>query len=51
MSLISIEQFKEFAEAYPELAQCYDIAHSYSAKDAVDRDVAWAFGCDIGWGE
>ncbi len=25
MSLISIEQFEEFAEDYPELAQCYDL--------------------------
>ena len=25
MSLISIEQFEEFCEDYPELAQCYSI--------------------------
>ena len=31
MSLISIEQFEEFAEEYPELAQCYDI-------EGVDED-------------
>ncbi len=38
MSLISLEQFEEFAEAYPELAQCYDLTHTYEPKDAVDYD-------------
>ena len=50
MSLITLEQFEEFAEAYPEMVQCYDFTHTYDAKDAVDDDVAWSFGCDIGWG-
>ena len=57
MSLISIEQFKEFAEDYPELAQCYDLSNisrecvgAVGGEDAVDNDVAWAFGCNIGWG-
>jgi hypothetical protein len=27
MSIISIEQFEELSEAYPELAQCYDHIH------------------------
>jgi hypothetical protein len=33
MSLITIEQFEEFSEDYPELAQCYTFI-----KDAVTED-------------
>ena len=33
MSLISIEQFGEFAEDYPELAQCYDLSEFEATQD------------------
>lgn len=29
MSLITIEQFEELAEDYPDLAQCYDLELIY----------------------
>ena len=57
MSVISINQLQELESVYPELAQCYDLHNilhecvgSVGGKDAVDGDVAFAFGCDIGWG-
>ncbi len=34
MSLITIDQFEEFSEDYPELAQCYDFTYT-QIKDAV----------------
>jgi hypothetical protein len=34
MSLITIDQFEEFSEDYPELAQCYTFI-----KDAVPEDL------------
>ena len=34
MSLITIDQFEEFSEDYPELAQCYDFTYTFT-KDAV----------------
>ena len=36
MSLITIDQFEELSEAYPELAQCYDFTYTTytSSKDA-----------------
>lgn len=30
MSLITIEQFEELAEDYPDLAQCYDLNHTHT---------------------
>jgi hypothetical protein len=33
MSIISIEQFEELSEAYPELAECYDLDSTFT-KDA-----------------
>lgn len=44
MSVISLKQFEQFAEDYPELAQCYDLTYINNTKDAVDADVQWAFG-------
>ena len=32
MSLITIEQFEELAEDYPDLAQCYDLDLIYSTE-------------------
>jgi len=29
MSIISIEQFEELSEAYPELAECYDLDSTF----------------------
>ena len=37
MSLITIEQFEELAEDYPDLAQCYDLSLIY-ATDSIDAD-------------
>ena len=34
MSIISIEQFEELSEAYPELAECYDLTTFTQHKDA-----------------
>ena len=39
MSLISIDQFEELSEAYPELAQCYDFTYTPS-KDAGEEPIA-----------
>ena len=33
MTVLTIEQFEEFAEAYPELAQCYDLETRYDEDD------------------
>ena len=30
MSVIHHEQFEEFSEAYPELAQCYDLTYTFT---------------------
>ena len=38
MSLITIEQFDEFVEAYPEMEQCYDLRYDSDIMDASDRD-------------
>ena len=40
MSLISIDQFPEFVDAYPEMEQFYDIQR-------YDSDTKYAFGEDI----
>ena len=32
--MITIDQFEEFSEDYPELAQCYDFTYTFT-KDAV----------------
>ena len=37
MSLITIDQFEEFSEDYPELAQCYDFTYTFT-KDAVTEE-------------
>ena len=34
MSLISLEQFEQLSEAYPELAECYDLNTYTQPKDA-----------------
>ena len=41
MSLISIEQFPEFVEQFPEMEQFYDLESRY------DSDTKYAFGEDI----
>ena len=35
MSLISIEQFDEFIDAYPEMAQCYDFMYTTDEEDLI----------------
>ena len=39
MSLITIDQFEELSEVYPELAQCYDFTYT-SSKDAAEEPIA-----------
>ena len=34
MSLINLEQFEQLSEAYPELAECYDLNTFIQPKDA-----------------
>ena len=34
MSLINLEQFEQLSEAYPELAECYDLTTFTQPKDA-----------------
>ena len=34
MSIITQAQFDEFSEAYPELANCYDLSTFTNCKDA-----------------
>ena len=34
MSLINLEQFVQLSEAYPELAECYDLSTFTQLKDA-----------------
>jgi hypothetical protein len=41
MSLISIDQFPQFVEQYPEMEQFYDLTPRY------DFDTKYAFGEDI----
>jgi hypothetical protein len=41
MSLISIDQFPQFVEQYPEMEQFYDLTPRY------DYDTKYAFGEDI----
>ena len=38
MSLITIEQFDEFVDAYPEMEQCYDLRYDSDIMDASDQD-------------
>ena len=38
MSLITIDQFDEFSEDYPELAQCYDFTYTHT-KDAAEEPI------------
>ena len=40
MSIISIEQFDELSEAYPELAECYDLDSTF-IKDAEEEPIAY----------
>jgi hypothetical protein len=40
MSLITTDQFEEFSEAYPELAQCYDFTYTHD-KDAEEEPIAY----------
>jgi hypothetical protein len=41
MSIISIEQFEELSEAYPELAECYDLSTFTQPKDAEEEPIAY----------
>jgi len=41
MSIISIEQFEELSEAYPELAECYDLNTFTQHKDAEEEPIAY----------
>jgi len=43
MSLITIDQFEELVEDYPELAQCYDFTYTPS-KDAAEEPIAYTSG-------
>jgi hypothetical protein len=38
MSLINLEQFKQLSEAYPELAECYDLNTYTQPKDAATEE-------------
>jgi hypothetical protein len=40
MSIISIEQFIELREAYPELAECYDLDSTF-IMDAEEEPIAY----------
>ena len=44
MSIITPEQFDEFSEAYPELAQCYYFTYTPS-KSAVLEEEPIAYTC------
>ena len=48
MSLISIDQFEEFVDAYPEMEGCYTFCHLYKSDDEprYDSDTKYAFGED-----
>ena len=41
MSLIDLEQFNEFAEDYPELAQCYDFTYTPSKSVVLEEPIAY----------
>ena len=43
MSIITIDQFAEFSEDYPELAQCYDFTYTHN-KDAEEEPIAYTSG-------
>jgi len=43
MSLITIDQFAELVEDYPELAQCYDFTYTHN-KDAAEEPIAYTSG-------
>jgi ATP-dependent helicase YprA (DUF1998 family) len=38
MSLISIEQFEEFIEEFPEMEQCYAFRYDSDTMDAFEED-------------
>ena len=44
MSIITQAQFDEFSEAYPELADCYDLSKFTQPKDA-DTEELIAYTC------
>ena len=44
MSIITQAQFDEFSEAYPELADCYDLSTFTHPKDA-DTEELIAYTC------
>jgi len=44
MSIITLDQFEEFSEAYPELAECYDFTYTQS-KSAVLEEESIAYTC------
>jgi hypothetical protein len=41
MSIITQAQFDEFSEAYPELADCYDLSTFTQPKDAEEELIAY----------
>ena len=40
MSIITIEQFEELKEDYPDLAQCYDLTFT-EPKDVEEKPIAY----------
>ena len=40
MSLITIDQFEEFSEDYPELAQCYDFTYTHNQGRSTEEPIA-----------
>jgi len=41
MSIISIEQFEELSEAYPELAECYDLDSTFIKDADMEEPIAY----------
>jgi hypothetical protein len=38
MSIITLDQFEEFSEAYPELAECYDFTYTQSKSAVLEEE-------------
>jgi hypothetical protein len=38
MSIITLDQFEEFSEAYPELAECYDFTYTPSKSAVLEEE-------------
>ena len=41
MSIISIEQFEELSEDYPELAECYDLENTFNKDAPTEEPIAY----------